>query len=381
MFKRCRRLLPHCLMFLATASCLYLTGCSDSRQHQPAEPVLVSGLGLTTIKLVELPESIDLVGTIKARTSALVSARIPGTVSLLQVAEGDQVSKGQLLGKLDSQENLAQASGARAVIDEASRGLEEAQARLKLAESTFHRFKQLYDEQALTKQEYDTRQTELELAQQGLARAEARLQQTREAASAATTLADYTKIVAPITGVIVSKQVDLGSTVFPGQPLLMIDDESSYQLELAVPESLLQLIHTGTTVQVQVDALGNSLQGKIKEIVPASDPASRTYTAKIPLSVKGVRSGMFGRGSVQLASSRQGVLIPASAVFEKGALTAVWTVGSDSLIRMRLVKTGKQQGDLVEVLSGLEDGDQLVTSGIEKAVDGGRLQSGNGGSQ
>jgi RND family efflux transporter MFP subunit len=285
MSRRHRRLLSCYLISLATAGCLYLSGCSDSRQHQPAEPAIVSGLGLTTIKLVDLPESMELVGTVKARTSALVSARISGTVSLLQATEGDRVSKGQLLGKLDSRENLAQASGARAAIDEAGRGLEEAQARLKLAESTFQRFSQLYDEQALTRHEYDTRHTELELAQKSLARAEARLQQTRDAAAAATTLADYTNIVAPISGVIVSKQGGLGSTVFPGQPLFMIDEESSYQLELAVPESLLRLIHTGTRVQVQVDAVDDGFQGEIKEIVPASDPASRTYTAKIPLPV------------------------------------------------------------------------------------------------
>ncbi|MBV5337029.1 MAG: biotin/lipoyl-binding protein, partial [Deltaproteobacteria bacterium] len=74
-------------------------------------------------------EVLDSVGTVRARTSALVSARIPGTVSILHVREGDRVRKGQLLGQLESQENLAQATGAVAAIDEAKRGLEEAQAR------------------------------------------------------------------------------------------------------------------------------------------------------------------------------------------------------------------------------------------------------------
>jgi RND family efflux transporter, MFP subunit len=333
------------------------------------------------VKVSDLPETLDVVGTVRARTSALVSARISGTVSVLHVREGDRVRKGQLLGQLDSKENLAQATGAVAAIDEAKRGLEEAQARQKLADSTFGRFKRLYDEQALTRQEFDTRQTERELAHQAVARAEARLRQTQEASRAAGAMADYTKIVAPISGIIVAKQADLGSTVFPGQPLMTIDDEGSYQLELAIPESQVRAVHAGTPVQVQIDATGSSFSTRVTEVVPSSDPASRTYTAKVAVPQKGVRSGMFGRGSIALGSSVKGVRVPRSAVFERGALTAVWSVGTDEVIRMRLVKTGRIAGDSIEILSGLSDGDRIVTAGMEKAIDGARLQTAPGGAK
>ncbi|MCE1225408.1 MAG: efflux RND transporter periplasmic adaptor subunit [Geobacteraceae bacterium] len=362
------------LLFAIVAS-LGLTGCSDSKHGVQAPAPTVSGLTLTTVKVADLPETLDVVGTVRARTSALVSARISGTVSVLHVREGDRVRKGQVLGQLDSKENVAQATGAVAAIDEAKRGLEEAQARQKLADSTFGRFKKLYDEQALTRQEFDTRQTERDLAHQAVARAEARLRQTQEASRAAGAMADYTKIVAPISGVIVAKQADLGSTVFPGQPLMTIDDEGSYQLELAIPESQVRAVHTGTAVQVQIDATGSNFAARVTEVVPTSDPASRTYTAKVAIPQKGVRSGMFGRGSIALGSTIKGVLIPRNAVFERGALTAVWAVGADEIVRMRLVKTGRIQGDSVEILSGLADGDRIVTGGMEKAVDGGKLQT------
>ncbi len=366
-----------CLIVLG----LSVTGCSDSKHGVTAAPATVSGLTVTAVKVSDLPETLDVVGTVRARTSALVSARIPGTVSLLHVREGDRVRKGQVLGQLDSKENLAQATGAVAAIDEAKRGLEEAQARQKLADSTFGRFKKLYDEQALTRQEFDTRQTERDLAHQAVARAEARLRQTQEASRAAGALADYTRIVAPISGIIVAKQADLGSSVFPGQPLMTIDDEGSYQLELAIPESQVRTVHAGTLVQVQIDATGGSFVARVAEVVPTSDPASRTYTAKVAIPQKGVRSGMFGRGSIALGSSVKGVRIPRSAVFERGALTAVWSVGTDEIIRMRLVKTGRLQGDSIEILSGLADGDRIVTAGLEKAVDGARLQTAAGGTK
>ena len=366
-----------CLIMVGLA----VTGCSDNKHGVTAAPATVSGLTITPVKVSDLPETLDVVGTVRARTSAMVSARISGTVSVLHVREGDRVRKGQVLGQLDSKENLAQATGAVAAIDEAKRGVEEAQARQKLADSTFSRFKKLYDEQALTRQEFDTRQTERDLAHQAVARAEARLRQTQEASRAAGAVADYTKLIAPISGIIVAKQADLGSSVFPGQPLMTIDDEGSYQLELAIPESQVRAVRGGTAVQVQIDATGSSFSAQVAEVVPTSDPASRTYTAKVAIPQKGVRSGMFGRGSIALGSSVKGVRVPRSAVFERGALTAVWSVGTDDIIRMRLVKTGRIVGDSIEILSGLADADRIVTVGMEKAIDGARLQTAAGGTK
>jgi RND family efflux transporter MFP subunit len=368
-------------MLCAVLGSSMVSGCSDAHKNVPVAPPVVSGLTVMPVHLANLPETMESVGTVRARTSALVSARIPGTVSVLHVREGDRVRKGQLLGQLDSQENVAQATGAVAAIDEARRGIEEAEARRKLADATFGRFKKLYDEQALTRQEFETRQTERDLAHQAVARAEARLRQTREASRAAGTMADYAKIVAPISGIIVAKPADLGATVFPGQPLMTIDDEGSYQLELAIPESQVRAVRAGTAVQVTIDALGTSFNARVTEVVPTSDPASRTFTAKVTLPQKGVRSGMFGRGSIALGSVVKGFLIPRSAVFERGALTAVWAVGSDETVRMRLIKTGRLQGDKIEILSGLADGDRIVTAGLEKVVDGARLQTPTGGKQ
>ncbi len=353
-------------------------GCSGSHTKQPVAPQVISGLTTTQVKVEEVPETLETVGTVRARTSAIVSARIPGTVSLLHVREGDRVRKGQLLAQLESKESIAQATGALAAIDEAQRGLEEAQARNRLAQSTFERFKKLYDEQALTRQEFESRQTELELSRQGVARAEARLRQTREAALAAGAMADYSKIIAPVSGIITAKQADLGATVFPGQPLMTIEDEGSYQLELAIPESSIRSVKSGTRVNVAIDSIGAVYTTRITEVVPAADPGSRTFIAKTPVSQKGVRSGMFGRGTILSGGTVKGIMIPRTAIFERGALTAVWSVEKDGIVRMRLVKTGRQQGDRISILSGLSDGDMIVTAGMDKAVDGARLQSANG---
>lgn len=357
-----------------TGGMLLLAGCTDSKQPPATAPVLLKGISVATVTHASLPVTIEVMGTVRARTSALVSARIPGTVSVLHVREGDRVRKGQLLARLDSQEHTAQATAAGAAQDEARQGVAEAQARRKLADATFLRFKALYDEQALTRQEFETRQTERELAHQGVVRAEARLRQAQETGRAASTIADYTRIIAPISGIITTKQADLGATVFPGQPLMTIEDSNTYQLELAIPESYAGKVTPGTPVQITLDAFQKSISATVAELVPAAEPGSRTFTAKVNLAIKGLSSGMFGRGSIAIGSSSQGILVPKQSIFERGALTAVWAVDKDNIARMRLVRLGKPIGEQIEILSGLTAGDRIVTAELAKVIDGAKLE-------
>jgi RND family efflux transporter MFP subunit len=353
------------------------TGCSgkarDKEIQGAAQGNAVKGARLETVKSVTIPEQIEVVGTVRAGTSAVVSARIPGTVRVLRVREGDRVQKGQLLAQLEAQENLAAAAGAMAGIDEAGHALDEALARKRLAETTFERYHRLFNEQAVTRQELDTRQTEMELAAQGVARAEARLKQAREGARGATTLADYTRVVAPISGIVTVRHADPGASVFPAQPLLTIEDEGSFRLELGVPESFTTRVRPGMPVQVALDALGASFDAKIAEVVPSADPASRTFIVKIPLVRKGLRSGMFGRGAIDLGTAAKGMLISKRGVVERGSLTSVWVVGNDGIARMRLVKAGRVVGERIEILSGLAAGERVVTEGVEKVSEGSRI--------
>ncbi|NTW98872.1 MAG: efflux RND transporter periplasmic adaptor subunit [Geobacteraceae bacterium] len=366
-------LLVTILMTLALSA----AGCSKKHEEGKAEtaPVaVIKGTSLEVVKLAAVPELLDVVGSVRARTSAVVSTRIPGSISVLRVREGDRVRKGQLLAQLDAQENQATAAVATAAVDEARRGLDEAFSRKKLADTTFDRYNNLLHEQAITRQEFDVKQTEKDVAAQGVARAESRLKQAQQGAKAATTVSDYTRIIAPISGIIASKQADLGATVFPGQPLMTIDDDGSYQLELALPENVASKVKPGTPLQVTLDAIGSTFAARIAEIVPTADPASRTFVAKIALNQKGLKSGMFGRGAVSLGTTTNGITVPKKAVIDHGALTSVWTLDKGNIARMRIVRVGRQSGERVEILSGLSDGDRVVVSGAEKVTEGARVE-------
>jgi RND family efflux transporter MFP subunit len=358
--------------------CLFLmsaiAGC-DGKDHksgsrEPPEVVSSKEITMLTVRLASVAETAELVGTVRAGTSAVVAARIPGTVAALRVQEGDRVTKGQIVALLDAQETMATAAVATAGIEEARRAVNEARARRQLANSTFGRYERLFNEQAVTRQEFETRQNEKELATQGVARAEARLNQARESSRAAASMAAHTRVTSPVAGVVTSRKVDLGSTVFPGQPLLTIENEGSYQLELTVPESLSLKVKPGLAVQVSLDALDNPWNTRIAEVVPAADPASRTFIAKIPLNRTGIRSGLFGRGTIALDTRTTTMLLPRTAIVEHGGLTSVWVVPQDNRVRMRLVKVGRIVNDNAEILSGLQDGERVIAGGLNRVGEG-----------
>ena len=373
-------------MRATTTACIFLPlavllsgGCSNSgqgevlRQEQPA----LKGITLAESVSTTVPESLEVVGSVRARTSAVVSSRIAGTVSLFKVREGDRVKKGELLARINATESLAGLAQAEAATDEAQQGVDEARTRKKLADATFLRYTKLYDEQAVTRQEFDIKQAERDLASQGVVRAEARLKQLQASGRSASAVADYTKIVAPISGVVTAKPIDLGSTLFPGQPLLTIEDDGSYQLDLAIPQSLGGKVVSGTHVTVTIDGGGSSYSARIAEVVPAADPVSRTFIAKVNLSGTGFRSGSFGRALIDMGSGVTGILAPKQAIFERGALTAVWVVDADRIARMRLIKPGRALGDKIEIVSGLSAGEKVIIAGGEKVSDGSKIEPNN----
>lgn len=363
------------VLLLFTAAVLTFYGCGGGKEgaEKREKPPVVTGIAVEKVAAVTIPEGIEAVGTVKARNAAVIAARIPGTVTGVFAVEGERVGRGKVLVTLEATESTAQAAAASASAEEARRGLEEARARKRLADATFERYHNLFKDEAVTRQELDNRRADKDVADQGVARAEARVAAAREGARAAGAVAGYTRITAPLTGVVTAKQVERGMTVFPGTPLLTVEEEGNYRLEVAVPESLVAKAKVGATVRVAVDGAGTAASGRIAEVVPTADPASRTFTAKVDIAGKGLKSGMFGRVLLS-TGEKKGILVPRGAVLERGALTSVWVVDGRNIARMRLVKPGAVQGDRVEILTGLSDGERVVTIGVEKVVEGAEVR-------
>ena len=351
-----------------------LFSCSRHEGSAETRTVTVKGVGVDTVKAVAMPELLEVTGTVRSKTAAVVSPRVPGMIAVMKVKEGDRVKKGALLAILDAKENLANAEAAGSATEEAKRAVDEAVARKNLAVTQFERYRNLFKNDVVSRQEFEVKETEKELAVQGVARAQARLKQAQEQAKSAGAVADYTRMTAPISGIITSRAADLGATVFPGQPVFTLEDESGYQLELAIPESAVAKVRPGTPVTITLDAIASTVPTKIAEVVPSADPASRTFIAKVPLGAKNLKSGMFGRGTIPVGAAVEKISVPRKSIIERGAISYLWVIDSANLAKLRIVKTGRSSGDLVEITSGLAAGERFAVSGLDKLLDGAKVE-------
>ena len=396
-------------VFTFTVVVLALAGAiSCARKQEPAATtaLMVQGAKIETVAQQTVDESYEAVGTVRAKNSTIVSSKVMGNIVAMKVREGDTVRAGQVLLEIDSREARIQTQKSGAGLVETKAALEEvdrnikaagssqtaAEANRQLATSTFRRYQQLLDRQSISPQEFEEARArheiadaEAELAGRMLHSLEAkrrqvlaRIDQAKADVAGSQVYSSFSRIAAPIDGIVVSRQADVGYMAAPGAPLLTIESGTDYRLEAAVQESQINKIHLRDQVGVLIDALGSQeLAGVVVEIVPASDPGSRTYVVKIsipaPAGNQIIRSGLYGKARF-VTGQTQAITIPQKAVVENGQLTSVYVVDQSGIARMRLVRTGKTYSERVEMLSGLKEGEQIVVDGVAAVNDGSRVR-------
>jgi RND family efflux transporter MFP subunit len=357
---------------LAALLALPLWGCGEKTGPAEVRRPEVTGVTVEAVETSEAPEFYEAQGTVRAKTSSAVSSRVMGSVKSVLVKEGDRVRKGQLLVVLDDRDIRARLKAAEEGYREAQGALESALAHRQLAEVTFGRYQSLYEQKALTEQEMDRIRTEKEVAQQAARRAEAALSRSRAGLEEAGAYLDFTRLKSPVNGVVTEKKIDAGSMAVPGQPLVVIE-EPAYRMDVNVDESRVESISKGSEVDVEIPSLDRSVKGKVAEAVPAVEPSSRTFVVKIDLRDGSLRSGLYGKARFPVGR-RKALLVPAGAVVRKGQLIGVYSVGENGVLSYRLIRVGRTYGEMVEVLSGISDGDRIVVAGVEHAADGGILK-------
>ena len=358
---------------------LGLTGCSKKAEPS-AEPQVVSGVRSFQVATEKLPEIVDLVGTVRAKESATLSPQVMGTIASIAVREGDHVRAGQPLISIEAAQLAAQSSQAEATLAAMEQQKAAAESEAALAASTLKRYEILKQQKSISPQEFDEVQSRSQAAASRLAMAGAQESEAKAAVTAARTMQGYTRIHAPFDGVVTERKADPGVMATPGVPILTIEHAGALRLEVAVDESLLSGIHVGQAIPVVIDALDGAagsavLEGKVAEIVPAADAASRSFLVKIDLpSVAGLHSGMSGHARLA-RGTRDAVVIPRSALVARGSLQSVYVIGPDQIAQPRYVSTGLSHGDSVEVLSGLSAGETVIDSPGERELSGKRIEA------
>ena len=325
---------------------LMSVGCGS--KEEPATAV-VSAAPETTIqaavveiKTVQVPIRVEVTGQVRPIFQATLSSRIQGTIDQLLVREGTQVVKGQTLIQLDRRDvqgDLARAS-----------------AEVENTKAQFNRMKLLYGQEAVSKQEVENATRAFKVAEANR--------------KTALTQLSYTVVKAPFDGVITEKKVEVGEMASPGQPLLKMEDPLQLRLEATVAEGDLKSVSGGDTIPVVIDALGGqALTGVVSQILPAGDPQTHTFMVKVDLpQTSGLKTGMFGRFQLD-KGTHQTILVPDSAIVERGELTSVFVVGSDQISRLRWIKVGRRFDIQTEILSGVNVGERALLDGA-RGIDG-----------
>ena len=367
-----------------------LSACGEKgRQGAAVSRPVVREVEVVVVRPAPRETTAEAPGTVRAKTTAAVAPQVTGRLTGVAVSEGSVVAAGALLATIDDTTARAQLSSAEGAVaeaeaarEEADRAISQAEAAKALAEKTFERFRKLLEGKVVTQQEFDEVEMrrvvavkDLERAQQKRAQVSAKIAQATGQADAAKAMLAWTRVTAPFAGVIVEKRADAGSMAVPGVPLFVLEDPRLYRIEASVSETYLPFLKKGTPVQGILDAdPGNPFSAVVTEIVPAIDPASRTFTVKADLPAGRARSGQSGK--VRFAAGKGTVLaVPKRAVTRAGGSDGVFTVGAaDNVARLSPVTLGVEFGDRVEVLSGIEDGSRVAVSPVDKLSDGARVE-------
>jgi RND family efflux transporter MFP subunit len=330
-------------MFALLASTLCFTGCGpkpeSSKSHSSNLPA--ASVRIQTVQSKPQVITEEVVGTVRAKLHATLEAKLSGRIDKLPVVLGQRVKAGELVARLDAAEINAR--------------LEQAEASLEQAERDWKRVSALFEQQAVTRAEYDAAQSRNRVAKSATAEAKAMM--------------SYMEIVAPFDGVVTKKWADVGDLAAPGKSLISIEDPSVLQLEADVPQAIASYVQRDARLAARVDGVSGELTGTVSEIAPAADPVSRTFRVKLDLSAQpGLSSGQFARLFVPVGESNS-LRVPVSAVVQRGQLEIVFVVANQHA-QMHLVKTGKRLGDEWEILSGLHAGNAVVVEGAAQLTDG-----------
>ena len=400
----------------ALAASLLAAGAASAQQWGD-RPVAVK---VAQVELAEIPEVVSFIGTVEPDVATTVASVVSGRVAAADFREGDAVAAGKtVLMELDRggreialRERAAAVARARKQwekVKEGSRseeveqrlaGAKEQEAILQRAQRDFKRAKRLHDDQLISlaefqkiesdyiaaREKYGSARAALKLTRSGarvedIAMAEAEFDEARARLDAVAYEIEKSTLLAPISGFVVGKHVDVGDWVHAGEPVADVVDLDPVFAAGPVGERKIGLLRAGLPAAVSLDAFpGEVFSGEVAHIVPQADTRSRSFPVKVRLSnARGrLKAGMLARVRVSVARGGPSVLVPKDAVVRRGSDRVVFVVSNGQARAVR-VSTGRSHRALMEISGGdLRPGQQVVTLGNEALRDGAKVRLVNG---
>ncbi|MRR16848.1 MAG: efflux RND transporter periplasmic adaptor subunit [Deltaproteobacteria bacterium] len=337
---------------------LLIVSLLSCKKEKKAEPERLVNVRTWTAEIKRVQPYLETTGTLKADEEVVVSSEVDGIIKKLFVEEGSPVGVGSLLIQINETDYMLDWKRSDAQ-------LRQAQASLANAQAEYKRKSALYQDELITKQQFDDISTRVTLAEAELERAKATLAISRERLA-------RTKIYSPLPGAVKEKKVSVGDYVRNGMPLLQLIRINPLKLNFTVSEKDVAGLKIGQEVAFTVDAFpGKQFQGKVSLLYPHVEERTRTLQAEaiVPNADHVLKPGYFARVQIFTQAARDVVVAPITALMYDGSTIRVFVVNSNKA-KERVIKTGNKYGEYVEVTEGLKEKEEIVVVGQNNLSEG-----------
>lgn len=341
--------------------------------YRPPVPVVA-------VQQIEIQGQVHGPGTVQSRVQVTVSAKITGILEKLYADQGDRVQKGQLLAELDAIELRAREAAAHAAKNRAQRDLARAQAdlgkaraNLGLAQSNYQRDLEVFKPGYISQAAFDTTKAQLKVAesevtatQATVTALEAAVKQAESETHAAAALHNYTRILAPMNGLITVRKAEIGTTIAPGTPIFQMVDLEQIWVAAWIDETQVAQLREGQKATINLRS-GRVSQGEVVRLNKEADTVTRELEVDVKFAQLPEPLVIGEEAEVDIATGRQtAIAVPLSAVITRNGSKGV-SVADKGLARFQKISTGLQDGKKIAVLEGLKEGELVVINpaGIE----------------
>lgn len=320
----------------------FLTSCNSKKQEQTTTVVdEVLTIKVDSVKIQDVVQEFEYTAVVRPEALNNIAPTTPGRIEQIFVEVGQRVSKGQKLIQMDATM------------------LRQAKTQLNNLEKNFERFEELFKVGGISKAEYDAQKTQLEVSRNNIKNLE-----------------ENTQLHSPISGVVTMRNYDSGD-IYAGTPILQIQQITPVKLLINISESQYQSIKLGMKAKVLIDIFkGEEFNGKVTLIHPTLDPRTHTFTVEVtlPNANTKVRPGMYGKVVFDFGAVKN-VVVPEQAIVKvTGSSDRYVYVLNNDQVKYTKVILGRRLENGYEVLSGLNDGDQVAITSLTKLKNGSKVK-------
>lgn len=402
-----------CITALVLIAALVVSGCGAQTSSETEQEKIVP-VNVTLSQKEDLPEYQSFPGKVMAVDEVSLSPKLGGKVEQILVREGEQVRAGQALIRLEQKDVINQVNQAQAAYDAAlanlsnleqgqfpqqlaqlESALKQAEANFNNAKENYERMKELFNEGAIPKQQFEGVELQYNIAKEqyesaktqftitkektipeSLSAAKAQVKQAEAMLSAAKSALEDSIITSPIDGTVGAISATVGGLASPGYPLITVGNLNSVEIHISVTEDRINGLKVGQEAEVTVEAVADEpLKGEIVSLSPFKDPMTQVYPVKILVpNEKGLlKSGMFARVKLMVALHTDAVTVPEDAVVSYDGTKIVYTLEGD-VAKAITVETGSSSMGKTVIVKGLEAGKEIIVEGQDLLTDGAKVK-------